>query len=36
VTLFAPLFFVMIEKTFGKRNKKHQTQGAEERSSGSH
>jgi hydrophobe/amphiphile efflux-1 (HAE1) family protein len=36
VTLFAPLFFVMIEKTFGKRNKKLKTQGAEELSSGSH
>ncbi|MEI6647206.1 MAG: efflux RND transporter permease subunit [bacterium] len=36
VTLFAPLFFVMIEKTFGKRNKKPQTKGAEEHSSESH
>ena len=27
VTLFAPLFFVMIEKTFGKRNKKTSRQG---------
>jgi HAE1 family hydrophobic/amphiphilic exporter-1 len=36
VTLFAPLFFVMIEKTFAKRNKKLQTKGADENSSGNH
>jgi HAE1 family hydrophobic/amphiphilic exporter-1 len=36
VTLFAPLFFVMIEKTFAKRNKKLQTKGADEHSSGNH
>jgi len=28
VTLFAPLFYVMIEKLFGKRSKKLQAQAA--------
>jgi HAE1 family hydrophobic/amphiphilic exporter-1 len=36
VTLFAPLFFVMIEKTFGKRNMKPQTKNTEEHSTESH
>ncbi|MEI7945067.1 MAG: efflux RND transporter permease subunit [bacterium] len=36
VTLFAPLFFVMIEKTFSKRNKNNQTKVTEEHSSGNH
>jgi len=34
VTLFAPLFFVMIEKTFGKRSKKLQVQSAAAKQNG--
>ncbi len=34
VTLFAPLFFVMIEKTFGKSGKKLQAKGVEPASTG--
>jgi HAE1 family hydrophobic/amphiphilic exporter-1 len=36
VTLFAPLFFVVIEKTFGKRSQQPVARSAEKTSSGNH
>jgi len=36
VTLFAPLFFVMIEKTFGKRSKQLQAKSLAAKSTGNH
>jgi hydrophobe/amphiphile efflux-1 (HAE1) family protein len=36
VTLFAPLFYVLIEKIFGKRNKQQTTPGVKPNQSGNH